>query len=100
MAGTAALQELGPSGPPTILSQDPALYVVYRLVFDGTEFFATILADISEGILARIPAKGGSPVSGAFGSGLAVDDQCLYVADVAVGAFSVAKAEWDRSPLP
>jgi hypothetical protein len=100
MVGTETLQELGPSGPPTTLSQGDALYVVYRLVFDGTEFFATTLADASEGTLVRVPAAGGSPASGAFGSGVAVDDECLYVADTASGVYSVAKAAWSLSPMP
>ena len=63
---------------------------MYRLVFDGTEFFATALADASEGALVRVP----------FGSGLAVDDECLYVADTATGVYSVAKAEWTLAPMP
>jgi hypothetical protein len=100
MAGTETLQELGSSGPPMTLSQGGALYVVYRLVFDGTEFFATTLADASEGTLVRIPAAGGSPGTGAFGSGVAVDDECLYVADTVSGVYSVAKAEWSLSPMP
>ena len=99
--GTAMLQELGPSGPPTTLSQGAALYAVYRLVFDGTEFFATMTADASVGTLTRIPATGGPPpVTAGFGSGVAVDDECLYVADVAAGVYSVAKTAWTLAPAP
>ncbi len=95
------LQELGPSGPPTTLSQGAALYAVYRLVFDGTEFFATMTADASVGTLTRIPATGGPPpVTAGFGSGVAVDDECLYVADVAAGVYSVAKTAWTLAPAP
>jgi hypothetical protein len=100
MAGTETLQELGPSGSPMTLSQGVALYVVYRLVFDGTEFFATTLADASIGTLVRVSAAGGSPATGAFGSGVAVDDDCLYVADTASGVYSVAKADWTLAPMP
>jgi hypothetical protein len=100
MVGTEALQQLGPSGPPTTLSQGVALYVAYRLVFDGTEFFATTLADTSVGGLVRVPAAGGPPTSGVFGSGLATDDACLYVADISSGVYSVAKAEWSLAPMP
>ena len=100
MGGTETLQQLGPSGPPTTLSQGAALYVVYRLVFDGTDFFATTLADASAGSLSRVPAAGGPPTSGAFGSGLAIDDECLYVADTGSGVYSVAKAEWSLAPMP
>jgi hypothetical protein len=100
MAGTETLQELGPSGPPTTLSQGGALYVVYRLVFDGSDFFATTLADASLGTLVKVPAAGGPPTSGAFGSGLAIDADCLYVADTASGVYSVAKAEWSLAPVP
>jgi hypothetical protein len=100
LEGTEGLQQLGPSGSVTTLSQSGALYAIYRLVFDGAEFFATTLADASIGSLARIPAAGGTPVGGGFGSGLAVDDQCLYVADFATGVYSVAKAEWNVGPMP
>jgi hypothetical protein len=100
MAGTGTLQELGPSGPPTMLSQGDALYAMYRLVFDGTEFFATTLGDASLGSLVRVPAAGGPPGWGGFGSGVAVDDECLYVADTATGVYSVAKAEWSVAPMP
>jgi hypothetical protein len=100
IAGTETLQELGPSGPPTVLSQGEALYVVYRLVFDGTEFFATTLADESFGWLVRVPAAGGPPASYGPGSGVAVDDECLYVADTGTGVYSVAKAEWSLAPMP
>lgn len=100
MPGTETLQQLGPSGPPMTLSQGGNLYVVYRLVFDGTDFFATTLADTSVGGLVRVPADGGSPTSGVFGSGLAIDDECLYVADLSSGVYSVAKAEWSLAPMP
>ena len=100
MEGTETLQELGSSGPPTTLSQGDALYVVYRLVFDGAEFFATTLADASPGALVRVPAAGGSPTTAAFGSGLAVDDECLYVADTVSGVYSIARAEWALFPMP
>ena len=100
MPGTATLLELGPSGPPTMLSQGVALYVVRRLVFDGAEFFATTLADASEGTLVRVSAAGGPPATASFGSGVAVDDECLYVADAVSGVYSVAKAEWTLAPMP
>jgi hypothetical protein len=100
MVGTGTLQQLGPSGPPTTLSQGVILYVVYRLVFDGTDFFATTLADTSVGGLVSLPAAGGPPTSGVFGSGLAIDDQCLYVADISSGVYSVAKAQWSLAPMP
>jgi hypothetical protein len=90
--GTATLVQLGPMGVPATLSEDPALYVVYRLVFDGSEFFATMLRDLSFGSLATIPAAGGPPFSMGPGSGLAIDDECLYVADAIGGVYSVAKS--------
>jgi hypothetical protein len=98
--GTGALLELGPSGPPTTLSQGVALYVVHRLVFDGTDFFATTLADTSAGELLRVPAAGAPPGSGVRGSGLAIDDECLYVANIDSGVYSIARAEWNVAPMP
>jgi hypothetical protein len=99
MQGTATLQQLDASGGATTLSQGDALYVVYRLLFDGTEFFATMLADASVGSLARVPAAGGTPVVGGdFGAGIAVDDECLYVADIIDGVYSVAKDAWMLAP--
>lgn len=100
MKGTEQLQRLDPSGQVTSLSQGSALYVVYRLAFDGTDFFATMLADVSAGTLARIPAMGGTPVIGGVGAGLAVDDTCLYVADIADGVYSIAKTAWNVAPMP
>ncbi len=88
--GTGTLMQLGPSGAHTLAS-DPALYVVYRLAFDGSTFFATMLADASIGTLATVPADGGSPSGGGSGSGLAVDDECLYLAGVQ-GVYSIQKA--------
>ena len=99
MQGTATLQQLDASGAATTLSQGDALYVVYRLLFDGTEFFATMLADASVGTLARVPAAGGTPVVGGdFGAGIAVDDECLYVADIVDGVYSVTKDAWMLAP--
>jgi hypothetical protein len=74
------------------------LYVVYRLVFDGNEFFATMLADASFGTLARVPAAGGAPMVGGFGAGLAIDDECLYFGDVVNGVYSVTKSAWSKLP--
>jgi hypothetical protein len=90
--GTGAIMQLGPTGASATLSEDPGLYVVYRLVFDGSEFFATMLSDASVGTLATIPAAGGPPISMGSGSGLAIDDECLYTGDVINGVYSVAKS--------
>ena len=99
MQGTATLQQLDASGAATTLSQGDALYVVYRMLFDGTEFFATMLADASVGTLARVPAAGGTPaLGGDFGAGIAVDDECLYVADIVDGVYSVTKDAWMLAP--
>jgi hypothetical protein len=100
--GTANLQQLAASGGVTTLSQGQAqgeAYFVYRLLFDGTEFFATVDADISPGVLARVPASGGTPLLWRPpGNGIAVDDECLYVADVEDGVYSVTKADWMLAP--
>jgi len=39
------------------------------------------------------------PATGAFGSGLAIDDTCLYVADNATGVYSVGETEWSLAPM-
>jgi hypothetical protein len=96
--GTGTLTQLGPIGSPVTLLQDPGLYVVYRLAFDGTEFFATTLADASPGFLVRIAGAGGAPVPIGPGSGLAVDDECLYLGDVPAGVYSVAKSNAGMLP--
>ncbi|HEX7476803.1 MAG TPA: hypothetical protein VF331_03285 [Polyangiales bacterium] len=68
-------------------------------MFDKTDFFATMLADVSAGSLARIPGAGGAPVSMGAGSGLAIDDECLYTGHVLQGVYSVAKT-YRGDPLP
>jgi hypothetical protein len=88
--GTGSLMQLDPSGSLVTLSD--GFYVAYRLQFDGTDFFATLLADLSFGSVVRVPAAGGTPVSiGRGGSGLALDDECLYVGNVIFGVYSVTK---------
>ena len=37
-------------------------------------------------------------MTAAFGDGLAIDDECLYVGDVTHGVYSVAKTEWAQAP--
>jgi hypothetical protein len=93
-----AIMQVGPAGTPATLSEDSGLYVAYRLVFDGADFFATMLADVSVGRLARIPAAGGPPLRMGSGSGLAIDDECLYTGNAISGVYSVAKSY--RGNLP
>jgi hypothetical protein len=90
-SGTGAIMQLGSAGAPATLSEGGGLYVVHRLVFNGTDFFATRLADASSGSVVRIAGAGGAPVSMGSGSGLAIDDECLYTGDVLQGVYSVAK---------
>ena len=96
--GTAQLMQLAPPGMPVSLAESNDLYVVHHLAFDGSSFYATMLADASIGVLARVPAGGGAPMLGGFGDGLALDDECIYVGDVVKGVYSVAKAGWSQAP--
>ncbi len=97
--GTGQLMQLAPAGgTPVSLAASDDLYVVNHLAFDGTAFYATMLADVSFGVLARVPAAGGAPMMAAGGDGLAIDDECLYVGDVTHGVYSVAKAQWASAP--
>jgi len=91
--GTGAITKLASSNgsTPSTLASDGGLYIVQRLAFDGTTFFATMGADASPGSLARIPAQGGSPVFMGAGFGLAIDDQCVYSAGALSGVYSVVK---------
>jgi hypothetical protein len=98
-SGTGSITQLSPAGALATLSEGGRLYVVYRLVFDGSDFFATMLADVSSGSLATIAGAGGMPVSLGSGSGLAIDDKCLYAGDVLQGVYSVAKT-YRGDPLP
>lgn len=96
--GTGSVWRLAPGGAPTSLASDASLYFVWRLVFDGTHFFATVLTDASPGALVRIPAAGGTPVPMGTGTGVAVDDECLYSFDVLLGIYSVEKSYAGRFP--
>jgi hypothetical protein len=70
------LRQLVPGGSPTTLAT--GLSQAHDVVFDGQYFFVTT----GRGALERIPAAGGTPaLSQAGGSGLALDDECLYWSD-------------------
>ena len=71
---------------------------IYRLAFDGTDFFVASLDGLGE--LTRVPADGG-PDGGmiGLGTGLAIDDECLYVGDVTgYGVYSVARSYGGQVP--
>jgi hypothetical protein len=96
-----ALQAVDSSGAVTMLAQGAALTAVYRMLYDGTQFFVTTIGNttaVNLGSLLRVPASGGTPVSGGEGSGIAVDSACLYVADIDYGVYGVAKAQWGTAP--
>jgi hypothetical protein len=97
--GTGAIMQLSPSGSPATLAEDPLLYGVYRLFFDGTSFFATVMGgDGNIGDLVRLPAEGSPILNVGFGSGLAIDDECLYVSSIADGVYSVSKSYMGQLP--
>jgi len=96
--GTGQLVQLGPTGAPVTLSQGPGLYAMYGLLFDGAEFFATAIGDASPGSVERIAGTGGTPTYLGTGSGVAVDDECLYTGDPVSGVYSVAKSSLAASP--
>jgi hypothetical protein len=91
MGGAGTLMQLSPGGAPTAISMGGALYRPHGLVYDGTNFYVT--ADAGPD-LAKVPGGGGDPVvvtNLAGDAGLAVDDECLYVAEPAFGLISLAK---------
>jgi hypothetical protein len=71
---------------------------MYGLLFDGAEFFATAIGDASPGSVERIAGTGGTPTYLGTGSGVAVDDECLYTGDPVSGVYSVAKSSLAASP--
>jgi hypothetical protein len=91
----SALMQLDPAGAVTTLEN---VGPIYRLAFDGTNFFVASAAGLGE--LARVPADGG-PGGGPIGvgTGLAIDDECLYVGDVTgYGVYSVARSYSGQVP--
>jgi hypothetical protein len=89
LGGSGNLMRLDPSGALVSLSQD--FFVGYRVLFDGTNFFATLLADASPGTALEVPAAGGAPVTLGLYSGIAIDDDCVYLGSVITGISSVPK---------
>jgi hypothetical protein len=86
---SGAITELGPTGvPTTIVDFGP----VYRLAFDGTYFFASTLAD-GLGALIVVPLAGGAEFGTNNATGFAVDDDCVYIADVGSDSiYSISKS--------
>jgi hypothetical protein len=97
--GIETLHRLVPGGTAENIAQSTYLYTVYHLLFDGTDFYGTVMADASPGMLIDLPAIAGAAVqAGGLGSGLAMDSQCLYVGNVVVGVYSVQKSHWNATP--
>lgn len=90
--GNGTLVQLAPGGSPVVLSRDPDLFSVWRIVFDGSTFFASVIGDASPGIIEKIPAGGGKPIVLGGAGGLAIDNDCLYVASFPWGLYSMAKS--------
>jgi hypothetical protein len=75
--GPAYIKRLARGGGPMIVVQAP-IYP-WSLVFDGTDFFETVVGcDECDGTLVRIPASGGPSVSMGSGSYVTVDETCAY----------------------
>jgi hypothetical protein len=91
--GTGDLLQIGPTGGPATIAEGPGLYDVYRLLFDGNDFYAAVIGgDASPGSLVRVPGGGGTPVLLGIGTGVAIDDDCVYTGDVEEGVYSVLKS--------
>jgi hypothetical protein len=91
MTGVGTLMRLSPGGMPTEISMGGALFRPHGVAYDGTNFYVT--ADAGPD-LAKVPKAGGDPVvvtnlSG--DAGVAVDDECIYVAEPILGLISLAK---------
>jgi hypothetical protein len=76
---------MGPSGAGYIahlsgngITTVSAIPAPWSLVFDGTDFFETVLCDVCPGTLVRIPASGAPAVTMATGTYVVVDDECAY----------------------
>jgi hypothetical protein len=95
---------MGPTGPGYIarlssgnVTTISAFVYPWSLLFDGANFFETVGCDVCPGTLVRISPSGGTPVTMADATFVAVDDQCAYFS-VAVssrlgdGIFSVDKS--------
>jgi hypothetical protein len=85
-SGTIALMELS-AGTTKTLSQSAPM--PWRILFDGTNFLETQVG----GSLLRVPGGGGDAAdTGLAATGVAVDESCVYLSDVAGGIRSVDRA--------
>jgi hypothetical protein len=89
--GTGAIRRLKPGGVPETVVADEGLFPIFQLVYDGANFFATIIADASAGEAVRVPGDGGSVAYLGSGASIAVDDRCVYLAGLDSGVWSVVK---------
>ncbi|MGO9834728.1 MAG: hypothetical protein ACLP1X_10960 [Polyangiaceae bacterium] len=87
--GQGAVARLAPDGGLTTLPNAPSIPTSF--LFDGTDFFETVLCEgCGGGPLLRIPASGAPIVMMANGAYAAVDDTCVYYSTQS-GIFSVVK---------
>jgi hypothetical protein len=75
--------------PATVLASRG--YAPVDILFDGSDFYFSVGGDASPGGIGKIGGAGGLPVGLEEGYGFAVDDACLYWANLD-GVFSVAKS--------
>lgn len=88
--GVGTIVELAPGASPKTLVQSASLYPIWRIVFGGDRFFASVIGDASSGDVVTVPAGGGDVAEIGFGSGIAIDESCLYMSNISFGIWSVS----------
>jgi hypothetical protein len=87
------LEQRAPDAAVSALSTSVNLGDPFSFVFDGSFFY--VLGGDDGMAVTKVPAAGGTPqvmAAGSPGSGLAMDEACLYWADQMGGIYSLAKS--------
>jgi hypothetical protein len=91
--GSLAIDKLDGAGTITNLYQAmESATGVYRLLSADDELYGSTLGDASPGGVFKLSTGGGELIDLEIGTGVAVDDECVYTASALTGVSSVAKS--------
>lgn len=90
--GSLAIDKLDSAGAITQLWRTSASAEgVYRLLYSDAELYGSTMGDAGFGGAFKLSTNGGELVELGEGTGVAIDDECLYTASAITGVSSVAK---------